>query len=152
MKRTTKILSIVLLASLSIYILLVAYLNQNHGSKIINGIEVSELLLLHTRNKDIDYCKILSNATNGDEKSIKELLQLEVYDGAGYDHGVVIIDLINLLGETKIINAVKTMDCKHKSAIISYINAGLQYGNNTNLKAFESHKAFPLLHASLECL
>ena len=101
MKRATKILSISLLVCLSIYT--TVYLNLNRGSKVVNGIEISEVLLVHTKDRGIDYCEILSTATKGDEESIRELLLLEIYDAAGYDHGTVIVDLIKIVGEDKII-------------------------------------------------
>ena len=47
------------------------------GERNIHGIEVTELLLFSTETLDIDYCKILKNATKEDEKAIKQLLLLE---------------------------------------------------------------------------
>lgn len=149
MKRATKILSIALLVCLSIYT--TVYLNLNRGSKVVNGIEISEVLLVHTRDRGIDYCEILSTATKGDEESIRELLLLEIYDAAGYDHGIVIVDLIKIVGEDKIIRAIEVMNCKQKTSITSYIEAGLQYGNNPNSAKQELNDIFPDVYNSLKC-
>lgn len=121
------------------------------GERNIHGIEVTELLLFSTETLDIDYCKILKNATKEDEKAIKQLLLLDIYGAAGYDHGAVIVGLIEFIGEDKIINIVEPMDYEQKASIMSYIEAGLLYGNNSNFNKQEICDAFPKLYVVLNC-
>ena len=103
------------------------------------------------KRRGIDYCEILSTATKGDEESIRELLLLEIYDAAGYDHGAVIVDLIKIVGEDKVIRAIEAMNCEQKTSITSYIEAGLQYGNNPNSAKQELNDIFPDVYNSLKC-
>lgn len=116
------------------------------GNKVINGIEVSELLLIVSEEQNIDYCRLLNEAVKGDDASIKQLALLEIYDGAGYDHGAVVVDLIALIGEDKFIHSIKTISIEQKKCIKGYIEVGLEYGNNTNLQAQTFKEVFPKIY------
>jgi hypothetical protein len=109
--------------------------------KVINGIVVSELLLIVSKERHINYCQLLNEATKGNVTSIKQLALLEIYDGVGYDHGGVIVDLIELIGEDKFIQSLAAITNEQKRNVKSYIEAGLEYGNNLQSKTFK--KAFP---------
>lgn len=135
---------------LVLYAVLVYYAYNSDKPRYINGIYVSELVIIHSREKQkINYCKLLKKATNGDIGSIKQLSLLEFYDGVGYDHGSVIVDLIEIIGENKFIQSLETINKKQKQIIEGYIEAGLEYGNNQNIQAQTVKEAFPKIYTFL---
>ena len=69
--------------------------------EVVNGIVVSELLNSAAEKQNVNYSKLLKKAIEGDENSIKQLVLLNFYDASGYDHGAVIVDLIEIIGEDK---------------------------------------------------
>lgn len=111
--------------------------------RVINGIDVSELLLVVSEERGIDYCTLLSKAVSGDDVSIMHLSTLTICDGAGYDHGAVIVDLIKRIGEDKFIHSLKTASAEQKNLIKMYIEAGLEYGNNHTLQGNAFEEVFP---------
>jgi hypothetical protein len=129
-------------------VLSVCFTNCNR-SKSVNGIVVSELLIIVSNGQGINYCKLLEKAINGDIGSIKQLSLLEFYDGIGYDHGSVIVDLIEIIGEDKFIQSLSTINKKQKQVIEGYIEAGLEYGNNPNIKSQTIKEAFPKIYTFL---
>jgi hypothetical protein len=136
------LLSIVMLVCL-VFLALWIYLVSDTGNRYVNKIYVSELLITVSKEKhNINYCKLLKEATKGNVSSVKQLTLLDFYDGVGYDHGAVIVDLINLIGEDKFIQSLGTLNEEQKSRIISYLMAGLEYGNNPNLQGKTLKEAF----------
>lgn len=119
------------------------------GRKVINDIEVSELLLIASKEQNIDYCKLLNESIKGNDSSIRQLALLKIYDGAGYDHGAVVVDLIGLIGEDKFIYSLTTINNEQKKWIKEYIEVGLEYGNNVNLQTQTFKEAFPKIYKFL---
>lgn len=116
------------------------------GHKEINGIEVSELLLVVSEEQNIDYCKLLNEATNGNESSIKEIALLKIYDGAAYDHGAVLVDLIEKIGEDKFIQSIRTINNIEKKWIKGYLETGIEYGGNTRIQGQTLKETFPKIN------
>ena len=116
------------------------------GGKVINGIDVSESLLVVSDEQGIDYCKLLSKAVNGDDVSIMQLSILKFYESVGYDHGAVIVDLIEHIGENKFIHSLKMASAEQKEMIKWYIEAGLEYGNNPSLQDNAFEEVFPKIY------
>lgn len=127
------------------FILLACFINCNRH-KTINGIYISELLLLKSKELHINYCKLLDEATKGNNTSIKQLSLLEFYDGVGYDHGAVIVDMIEIIGEDKFIQSITTISDQEKYLIKGYIEVGLEYGNNPKLEHQMFKNAFPKIY------
>lgn len=142
-----KLLLIVGLFICFIFIGLWLYLVNGTGHKVVNGIVVSELLIVVSDEKyNIDYCKLLKKATTNDVNSIKQLALLDFYDGASYDHGIVVVDLIELIGEDKFIHSLKTINIEQKKWIKGYIEVGLEYRDNQNLQAQTLKEVFPKIY------
>ena len=104
------------------------------SGKDVKGIYVEEELRIATDDyHGISYCKLLNKAIEGDQKDIKKLMLLD-FSGAGaasYDHGDVIVKLIDRLGEDTIISSLgNQLTKKEKGSIEAYISAGLEYGSN----------------------
>lgn len=117
----------------------------NCVNRVTNGIEVSELLLLASREQGIDYCKMLNKAINGDADSIRQFALLEFGDAAGYDHGSVIVKMIKLVGEDSFIQSLSTINDEQKRLIKGYIDAGLEYGTGQPFEVKTINDVFPKL-------
>lgn len=116
------------------------------GRKVINGIEVSELLVIASKEQKIDYCKLLKESIKGNDSSIRQLALLKINDGVGYDHGAVVVDLIEVIGEDKFINSLATINNEQKKWIKGSIQVGLEYGKNPNLQTQTFKEAFPKIY------
>lgn len=117
--------------------------------KEINGIEVSELLLVVSEEQNIDYCKLLNEAIKGNESSIKKIALLKIDDAAGYDHGAVLVDLIEVIGEDKFIESIKTINHSEKKRIKGYLEVGIEYGGNPNIQDETLKEVFPIINEVL---
>jgi len=121
-----------------------------HRHKVVNGIEVSVILLSTAKENKVDYCNLLKEAIEGSEKSIRELTLLIFYEAAGYDHGSVIVDLIEVVGEDKFTKSLMRLSPEEKQLVKGYISVGLEYGNNQKYKANNSlEKVFPIIYSFL---
>ena len=138
-----------LLVSILLSIILLAGITNCSRSKVINGIHVSELLLVVANEQNTDYCKMLRKAIEGDFPSIRQLTLLDISDGASYDHGAVIVDLIEQVGEDIFVQALDSISLKQKEQIKSYIEAGLEYGSHTEWNSQMFEDAFPKTYAFL---
>ena len=117
--------------------------------RVISGIYVSESLLIVSEGQGIDYCKLLSKAINGDDVSIMQLSILNFYESVGYDHGAVIVDLIEQIGENKFIHSFKIANTEQRNLVKWYIEAGLEYGNDPSLHGKAFKEVFPKVYIFL---
>ena len=88
----------------------------------------------------------MNEAIKGNDLSIRQLALLKVYDGAGYDHGAVIVDLIERIGENLFIESLTNINNEQKQWIKGSIEVGLEYGNNPNLQTQSFKEAFPRIY------
>ena len=117
---------------------------QNNCNKV-KSIYVSDLLISYTKNKDIKYCSILYLASIGNKESISKLIKLQIYDSAGYDHGNVIVNLIEYLGEDEFIKAIKKdITNKDKDILMGYLKVGIEY--NDKYKSKKVKDIFPKVY------
>ena len=123
------------------------------SGKDVDGIYVEEELRIATDNHHgISYCKLLKKAINGNQEDIKKLILLD-FSGAGaagYDHGDVLVKLIDRLGEETIISSLGSqLTEEEKGGIEAYIAVGLEYGSNPH-QGQPPEEAFPLLYDYLQ--
>lgn len=118
--------------------------------EVVNGIVVSELLKSASKKQNVDYVGLLKDAAEGSEKSIKQLALLRFYDASGYDHGAVIVDLIEIIGEDKFIKSLFQINQEQKHNVKAYIEVGLEYGNNVNIGAETIETAYPKIFTFLK--
>ncbi len=140
----------VLLISILLLVMFLVCFADCSRNKSVNGVVVSEQLITVSKEQHIKYCKLLKKAMNGDTDYIKQLSLLEFYDGVGYDHGSVIVDLIEVVGEDKFIQALSAINKEQKQTIESYVEAGLEYGNNPNVQGKTLNEAFPKIYTFLK--
>lgn len=113
----------------------------------IQGIEISELL---NRQIDDSYCDLLDKAISLDKEAIIKISNYKISDAAGYDHGYVLIRLIEKIGEEKYLKALEGASIEEKTSIESYLWAGLEYGGNKIYQNKKLSEVFPLLAESLK--
>ena len=148
MKRILLVLLIVLatIGSIGCYL----YMNEiiYFSGKDVKGIYVEEELRIASDDyHGISYCKLLKKAIGGNQKDIKKLMLLDFSSAAAasYDHGDVIVKLIDRLGEDTIISSLGSqLTKKEKESIEAYIRVGLEYGSNPH-HGQTLEVAFPLL-------
>ena len=145
-KKIMKKIAILFCSILLLYaMLLLFYVSPYMGPKTVNGITVSEELIVFSfENYKINYCKLLEKATMNDANSIKKLISLRFDAAASYDHGGVIIDLIKLIGEDEFISAVGTLNKEQKSELKSYLWVGMEYGLGLSYNTLEN--VFPKIY------
>jgi len=134
---------------LLLYAVLAYFAHYSDKPKCVNGIYVSTAVIIHSREQlKINYCKVLKKATTNDANSIKRLVLLDFTSGvvSSYDHGGVIVDLIELIGEDKFIQSLGIINKEQKNRISSYLMAGLEYGGNPNFQAKTLKEVFPKIY------
>ena len=93
-----------------------------------------------------DYVKNLNNAYKGNETALKEFFNYTgFYDGSGYDHGWVLIELMRKVGDSKFSIALKEMDKKRLEDLHDYFMAGLDMHSMTISLPHQYPKTFEVL-------
>ena len=123
------------------------------SGKDVDGIYVEEELRIITDDHHgISYCQLLKKAINGNQEDIRKLMLLDFSDSgeASYDHGDVLVKLIDNLGEETIISSLGSqLTRKEKREIEAYITVGLEYGSNPH-HGQNPEEAFPLFYEYLQ--
>ena len=127
------------------FIVLIFLFSCNPKCKVEN-LEVSELLMVSSTYKKYNYCELLEKSIKKDEPSIKEISLLNFDNGVCYDHGSILVDLINNLGEEKYIKALKELNNKEKNKVKSYLEVGLLYYENEKYKDKSLEEVFPQVY------
>jgi len=126
------------------YILTIVILNsciRNNCNNIIDIKIVSSL----TDN----YCELVQNSLVRDKNSFRELLLLEVDDDYIFEHGEVILQLINSNGEEFTIELLRDFDRVQKFRLRVYIGAGLQITDINKFEGQSFKSLFPKLNKVL---
>lgn len=97
------------------------------------------------------YCDLVNGALKGDKESVLELSKVSVGDFASYQHGAVLIEVINKLTESEYLKIISNLDPKEKKAVYySYVWAGLDYTPNPKFSKKHIEVAFPELTKQLK--
>jgi hypothetical protein len=92
----------------------------------------------------------LKKAIKKDSTSIRTFTLLEIYDAAAYDHGGVIVDLVDIIGEDNFLHALATINNREKAWVKGSIDVGLEYGGNPKYKGKRLKDAFPKIYKFLD--
>ncbi|WP_152537511.1 hypothetical protein, partial [Aquimarina pacifica] len=57
-------------------------------------------------------------------------IKINKSDPAGYDHGYVLVRLIEKIGKKEYLKAFEGLSLEEKKNILSYLREGLKYGGN----------------------
>ncbi len=108
------------------------------------GITVSELLDINTNN----YCDLIEKSLAKNKDALKEISLLSIYDSASYEHGTVLVQIIEKVGEDFYVKSLGVLTSKEKNKIKSYLDVGLEYGG-AKYKDKALKKFFPKVEAYL---
>ncbi|KAA1242523.1 hypothetical protein F0000_25150 [Aquimarina sp. RZ0] len=129
---------------ISITILIIILVSCSGANKeCIQGIKVSELLESATTN--YSYCSLIKKSIDLDSEALIKISTLPVFDAAGYEHGYVLINIVEKIGEDKYIAIISNIKKEDKKTIKSYLEVGLEYGGNKSYKDKELKEIFPKL-------
>lgn len=123
--------------------------NNINCSKEI-GVQLDHHLFAHINIDDNSYCDIAINAMKGDQQAIASLSKIDVHDGASYQHGAVLIEVIDKISEEKYLQVVNSFDKKEKMLIFYSVWAGLDFTSNTKYKRKRIEVVFPELSKNLK--
>ena len=98
----------------------------------VDGIDVPRFMFNPQDSQRIDedmYCTLLEDALHYDSISLKKFVTLDkMIDGeAGYCHGIIIVELIERVGEDFFIESLNTISLDKKKDILAYIRVGIAY-------------------------
>ena len=87
-----------------------------------------------------DYVTKLNSAINGDTSALYKLIRYsDLYDGAAYEHGWVLIELMRKIGDDSFSKELRKMNQRELSNLNIYIMGGL----DMHMKADEILKNYP---------
>jgi hypothetical protein len=130
-------------SSLIVSVLILLQLSCTNEPRSIGGIYVSELLLISAEQK-YSYSNLVEKSLKKDISSLKKISTLMISDAAGYDHGTVLVGIITSIGEKEYIKLVGTLTNEEKRNLISYLEVGIEYGDE-QYKGKTLEEVFPLL-------
>jgi hypothetical protein len=117
----------------------------------LDGIVVSSSIILTTREMHVNYCLLLRKSLKKDYMSINQMIKLNIGGGGtGYDHGIVLIELIDRIGEQIIINSADNFNEKDKENFKIYLEVGLEYTSNKKYKEKNLEMVFPLIDSFIK--
>ncbi len=133
-----------------LFCLLITSCNYNSCSESI-GIKLDYHLFTKVKINGYNYCELVNKALKGDEKALLYLTRVRVADGATYQHGAVMIELIEHVSEEKFMNIIQEISFEDQSVLYySYLRAGLEYTNNPKYINKTSKEAFPLFSLAFQ--
>lgn len=94
-------------------------------------IAISNTLEIGLGDKYNEYVNILNNAYDGDSLALQDFLKINyISDGAGYDHGYVLLQLIKIIGDEEFAKTLEKMDNKTVESVCRYIEVGVDANDN----------------------
>ena len=102
--------------------------------KEIGGIAVPVPMLEIASEQGCDYEGKLRKALEGDQECIRIFATIRFFDGEwGYDHGRILIDMIERIGEDAFLSAIENCAEDEKCAIVQNIWVGFLYGRDNGV-------------------
>ncbi|MBO4814008.1 MAG: hypothetical protein J5523_03530 [Muribaculaceae bacterium] len=99
--------------------------------KNIDGIHIEDIIIYEADTKyDVDYDDLVEKSLHKDMSSINKLSLLEYNDGYSYDHGLILIEIVDRIGEDIFIKSIEDISAKQKAKVLSYFEAGVDMKNS----------------------
>ncbi|MBU3662557.1 MAG: hypothetical protein FGM41_05090 [Bacteroidetes bacterium] len=93
-----------------------------------------------------DYVKLINKSASGDGEALVLFLQYQnIDDGAGYDHGWVLIELMKKVGDEQFSDALLNLSPTQVDHVKNYFNAGFDVHTKTDKLFNEYPKTFKVL-------
>lgn len=95
----------------------------------VDGIHIStHLCEIAKENYGVNYANLLEESLEGNDDSIKGFVSLS-FDGAyAYEHGEIIVELIDRIGSEQFLTTIETLNVADRTCLLSLIYAGMEYG------------------------
>lgn len=101
------------------------------GSRNIDGIDIDYMLIYDAdKEQNTDYCKLVKKSLKKDLSSIKRLALLDYDGGYSYEHGMILLDIVDRIGENVFIESLKDISSKQKRIVLMYLYAGIDLRNS----------------------
>ncbi len=102
--------------------------------KNIDGIHIEDIIIYEADTKyGVDYGDLVEKSLQKDLSSIKKLSLLEYNDGYSYEHGLILIEIVDRIGEDIFIKSIEDISAKQKKRVLSYIIAGVDLRNSEKM-------------------
>jgi len=89
------------------------------------------------------YRLLMARTLHGDSSALESLVNFDCGGGAGcYDHGEVLVQLLNKVGDAKFSLMVKELRTESKYVLHSLLAAGFEYGSTVQVS--DSEVRFPM--------
>jgi hypothetical protein len=130
---------------LLISLLLCSCNRDNCSSRL--GFDLDYHLFAKVSIEGISYCDLVNKSLDGSEEAIIKLSKVQVYDGASYQHGAVLIEVIDRVSEQRYLSLIKQNMGEIGLQKIYYaaLIGGLDFTINKKYKGKTIDKAFPIL-------
>lgn len=94
-------------------------------------IYVSPTLYEAAQNKDCNYCELVECSLNNSTRCILNISKINnINNAAGYEHGEVMLQLIDSLGQDYYINVIENLNRDERRNLLGYLSVGLQYNSS----------------------
>lgn len=93
-----------------------------------------------------NYCCILKSALKGNKEDVKRISLLDFSDGFTYEHGNVLLEIINVLDEKVYISSLVGISKQDRMKILSYLNAGFNFSRNKKYVNKRIEDVYPELY------
>ncbi|CAN5420768.1 hypothetical protein BH20BAC1_BH20BAC1_01240 [soil metagenome] len=124
--------------------------NRDNCSKNV-GFKVDYHLFSKINIDGDTYCNLVNKALKGDVDPIRQLSKIKVYDGASYQHGAILIEVIDKISEQEYLNIIQILNNKEKKHIYySVLAAGLEYTSNPKYMGKSIENAFPMFSRKMK--
>lgn len=109
-------------------------------------IQISDSLEIGLGKRYSNYVAKLNSSVIGDTLALNDFLAFDnLYDGAAYDHGWVLIELMRKLGDETFANALMKMDVEEINTLKMYFSGGLDMHKKANEILKEYPNSFKVL-------
>jgi hypothetical protein len=107
------------------------------GCQTTPPIQIPESIETDLRHRFDEYKRNVEGACKKDSNALIYVLKVNnIEDGATYDHGVVLIKIYMLIGESSFIKGINGLTPSEKMNLRMYVEAGLDRYNSDFLKEF----------------
>jgi len=91
------------------------------------------------------YCRYVKEATHKDKHALKKLFLMDFQGGYSYDHGTILITILDKTGEEFFIQVLQEEMPKRQMLVRNYLLFGLDHVDNPKYHMKPFYEVFPLL-------
>ena len=118
-----------------------------------NKISIPNTLETDLRNKSNYryYCQLVNKSIQGDTLALKEIMLIsDIYDGAGYEHGCIMIEIMKAIGDNQFNKGLNRLSDSQKENVKQYIDVGIDFLSLTTQERNNMAKKNPMTYKTLQ--